>query len=78
MAGTGQEEWNHACDLCCYIYLDPESTDDDPRYREYFHTPHVQSSDCWGQCSFVPLLQRGSPWAIPTAMFWIARSVCGP
>ncbi|KAJ7085254.1 hypothetical protein C8R44DRAFT_821540, partial [Mycena epipterygia] len=20
MAGTGQEEWNHTCDLCCYIY----------------------------------------------------------
>ncbi|KAJ7360786.1 hypothetical protein DFH08DRAFT_1073966 [Mycena albidolilacea] len=32
MAGTGQEEWNHACNLCCYIYLDPDSTDDDPRY----------------------------------------------
>ncbi|KAF7349146.1 hypothetical protein MVEN_01436900 [Mycena venus] len=22
MAGTGQEEWNHICDLCCYIYQD--------------------------------------------------------
>ncbi|KAJ6570314.1 hypothetical protein B0H10DRAFT_2354309 [Mycena sp. CBHHK59/15] len=33
MAGTGQEEWNHACDLCCYIYLDPESSDDNPRYH---------------------------------------------
>ncbi|KAJ7241324.1 hypothetical protein B0H12DRAFT_1250422 [Mycena haematopus] len=20
MAGTGQEEWNHYCDMCCYIY----------------------------------------------------------
>ncbi|KAJ7078210.1 hypothetical protein C8R44DRAFT_896024 [Mycena epipterygia] len=20
MAGTGQDEWNHICDLCCYIY----------------------------------------------------------
>jgi hypothetical protein len=20
VAGTGQEEWNHACDLCCYFY----------------------------------------------------------
>ncbi|KAJ7135719.1 hypothetical protein C8R44DRAFT_848587 [Mycena epipterygia] len=20
MAGTGQDEWNHTCDLCCYIY----------------------------------------------------------
>ncbi|KAJ7255485.1 hypothetical protein B0H12DRAFT_534610 [Mycena haematopus] len=32
MAGTGQEEWNHACDLCCYIYSDPESNEDNPRY----------------------------------------------
>ncbi|KAJ7349748.1 hypothetical protein DFH08DRAFT_1079096 [Mycena albidolilacea] len=32
MAGNGQEEWNHACNLCCYIYLDPESTDNNPRY----------------------------------------------
>ncbi|KAJ7128595.1 hypothetical protein C8R44DRAFT_909853 [Mycena epipterygia] len=32
MAGTGQEEWNHACDLCCYIYLDPESDEDEPRH----------------------------------------------
>ncbi|KAJ7475645.1 hypothetical protein FB451DRAFT_1557538 [Mycena latifolia] len=32
MAGTGQEEWNHACDLCCYIYLDPECDKDEPRY----------------------------------------------
>ncbi|KAJ7037282.1 hypothetical protein C8F04DRAFT_1257200 [Mycena alexandri] len=22
MAGPGQEEWNHFCDLCCYIYQD--------------------------------------------------------
>ncbi|KAJ7836494.1 hypothetical protein B0H13DRAFT_1563125, partial [Mycena leptocephala] len=32
MAGTGQEEWNHACDLCCYIYLDPESNSDEPLF----------------------------------------------
>ncbi|KAJ7278736.1 hypothetical protein C8J57DRAFT_1059707, partial [Mycena rebaudengoi] len=32
MAGTGQEEWSHACDLCCYIYLDSESSKDNPRY----------------------------------------------
>ncbi|KAJ7687968.1 hypothetical protein B0H17DRAFT_677228 [Mycena rosella] len=32
MAGTGQEEWNHACDVCCYMYLDPESDEDEPRY----------------------------------------------
>ncbi|KAJ7699399.1 hypothetical protein B0H16DRAFT_1836555 [Mycena metata] len=24
MAGTGQEEWNHICDLCCYIYRDDD------------------------------------------------------
>jgi hypothetical protein len=42
MAGTGQEEWNHACDLCCYIYLDPESNSDEPRYRECFHLFHLQ------------------------------------
>jgi len=22
MVGPGQEEWNHACDLCCWIYED--------------------------------------------------------
>ncbi|KAJ7825864.1 hypothetical protein B0H13DRAFT_1657729 [Mycena leptocephala] len=42
MAGTGQEEWTHACDLCCYIYLDPESNSDEPRYRECFHLFHLQ------------------------------------
>ena len=41
MAGTGQEEWNHACDLCCYIYRDPEQQldDEDPRYCEWFSLP---------------------------------------
>jgi hypothetical protein len=34
MAGTGQEQWNHACDLCCHIYLDPDS--DEPQYGVYF------------------------------------------
>ncbi|KAJ7080155.1 hypothetical protein B0H15DRAFT_787367 [Mycena belliarum] len=32
MAGTGQEEWNHACDLCCYIYLDPDADKNDPLF----------------------------------------------
>jgi hypothetical protein len=27
MAGSGQEEWNHACNLCCWIQ---GSDDDDP------------------------------------------------
>lgn len=31
MAGTGQEEWNHICDLCCYIYQD-----DTGRWSEFF------------------------------------------
>lgn len=22
MRGTGQEEWSHACDLCCWVYTD--------------------------------------------------------
>lgn len=24
MAGTGQEAWNHACDLCCWIETDKD------------------------------------------------------
>jgi len=24
MAGPGQEEWNHACDLCCWFETDEE------------------------------------------------------
>lgn len=37
MARTGQEEWNHACDLCCYICIDPESDPKEPRYRTSYH-----------------------------------------
>jgi hypothetical protein len=24
MVGPGQEEWNHACDLCCWVFVDED------------------------------------------------------
>jgi hypothetical protein len=24
MRGTGQENWNHACDLCCWVFTDDD------------------------------------------------------
>ena len=26
MRGTGQEEWNHACELCSWVYTDEDNT----------------------------------------------------
>jgi hypothetical protein len=43
MAGTGQEEWNHICDLCCYIYQD-----DTGCWSEFFFLSELlcKPSDC--------------------------------
>jgi hypothetical protein len=24
MVGPGQENWSHACDLCCWVHVDPD------------------------------------------------------
>ncbi|KAJ7831279.1 hypothetical protein B0H13DRAFT_1654703 [Mycena leptocephala] len=40
MAGPGQEEWNHICDLCCYIYQD------DGRWRALFSKHSLEASHC--------------------------------
>jgi hypothetical protein len=74
MRGPGQEHWNHACDLCCWVY-----TDSDDVKRKYINRFSLRKRTYLShQGVYGLLLSMGSAWAAPVVVILTAITISSP
>ena len=74
MAGPGQEEWNHACDLCCWFETDEAGKRGE---IEFLHLQLGHDTDklifCMKSVIFDQQLQTASQLDAPAVVYMTAR-----
>lgn len=64
MSGPGQEQWNHACDMCCWVY------EEDGKHCKSIYCRHCKLLRLIKpKIKFDPQLQMASPLVAPAAPF---------